>query len=82
MPPKLTPEQRIESDKKKAEYMKAWRIRNKDKFDTYMHDYYLDHKKKINERRAVNSKLQRRRNKAPTIVITGTITDNVLITDV
>jgi CRISPR/Cas system-associated exonuclease Cas4 (RecB family) len=74
MPPKLTEEQRIESDKKKAEYMKAWRIRNKEKFDTYMQGYYLEHKKKINDRRAVNSKLQRRRAK---IVITGTLTENV-----
>lgn len=77
MPPKLTPEQRIESDKKKAEYMKAWRIRNKDKFDTYMHGYYLANKKKNNAIRAENYRIKRRKVETPTIVITGTITDNV-----
>ena len=59
MPPKLTPEQRIESDKRKAEYMVQWKIRNKEKFDTYMRNYYVENKQVMNRARSVNSKKQR-----------------------
>ena len=59
MPPKLTPEQRIESDKRKAEYMVQWKIRNKEKFDTYMRNYYVENKQVMNRNRTVNSQKQR-----------------------
>ena len=63
MPPKLTEEQRIASALKKAEYAKAWRIQNKEKFDSYMQDYYLANKKVINDRRKVNAYKQKLREK-------------------
>ena len=50
MPPKLTEEERIASNLKKAEYAKNWRIKNAEKFDAYMHDYYIENKKLINDR--------------------------------
>ena len=59
MPPKLTPEQRIESDLKKAEYMKAWKLANRDKFDAYMHGYYLKNKNELNRVRSVNARKRR-----------------------
>lgn len=63
MPPKLTEEQRIASNLKKAEYARNWRIKNAEKFNTYMHDYYMENKKLINDRRNVNAKNQRKRAK-------------------
>lgn len=60
MPPKLTAEQRIESDKRKAQYMIEWKIRNKEKFDEYMRNYYIENKEKMNTQRSVNSKKQRK----------------------
>lgn len=59
MPPKLTPEQRIESDQRKAENMKAWKLANREKFDAYMHSYYLKNKNELNRVRSVNAKKQR-----------------------
>lgn len=59
MPPKLTAEQRIESDKRKAQYMIEWKIRNKEKFEEYMRNYYIENKAKMNTQRSVNSKKQR-----------------------
>lgn len=63
MPPKLTEEERIASDLKKAEYAKNWRKKNAEKFNAYMHDYYMANKKLINDRRNVNAKNQRTRAK-------------------
>lgn len=68
MPPKLTEEERIASNLKKAEYAKNWRIKNAEKFNAYMHDYYIKNKKLINDRRNVNAKKQRKRAKASAIV--------------
>jgi hypothetical protein len=66
MPPKLTEEERIASDLRKAEYAKNWRIKNAEKFNSYMHDYYIANKKLINDRRAVNALNQRKRAKKAT----------------
>jgi hypothetical protein len=66
MPPKLTEEERIASNIKKAEYAKNWRIKNAEKFNSYMHDYYIANKKLINDRRNVNAKIQRKRAKIVT----------------
>ena len=69
MPPKLTEEERIASNIKKAEYAKNWRIKNAEKFNAYMHDYYIANKKLINDRRNVNAKIQRKRENVATPVI-------------
>jgi hypothetical protein len=69
MPPKLTEEERIVSNLKKAEYARNWRIKNAEKFNAYMHDYYIANKKLINDRRNVNAKNQRKRAKVATPVI-------------
>ena len=66
MPPKLTEEERIASNIKKAEYAKNWRIKNAEKFNAYMHDYYIANKKLINDRRNENAKKQRIRAKIAT----------------
>jgi hypothetical protein len=63
MPPKLTEEERIASDLRKAEYARNWRAKNAEKFNSYMHDYYIANKKLINDRRNVNAKIQRKREK-------------------
>jgi hypothetical protein len=69
MPPKLTPEERIQSDLKRSAYAKAWRLANKEKFDTYMQGYYLEHKKEVNQKRTINARKQRERNNAKNAVI-------------
>ena len=66
MPPKLTEEQRIASELRRAEYAKNWRVKNAEKFKSYMHDYYIANKKLINDRRAVNAINQRKRVKKVT----------------
>ena len=66
MPPKMTEEQRIASDLRKAEYARNWRIKNAEKFNSYMHDYYMANKKLINDRRNKNAKYQRKRAKVAT----------------
>jgi hypothetical protein len=66
MPPKLTEEERIASDLRKAEYAKNWRIKNAEKFNSYMHDYYIANKKLINDRRAFNALNQLKREKKAT----------------
>ena len=66
MPPKMTEEQRIASDLRKAEYARNWRIKNAEKFNSYMHDYYMANKKLINDRRNKNAKNQRKREKVAT----------------
>ena len=66
MPPKLTEEERIASDLRRAEYARNWRTKNAEKFEAYMHDYYIANKKLINDRRNVNSKKQRIREKLAT----------------
>ena len=68
MPPKLTEEERIASDLRKAEYARNWRTKNAEKFDAYMHDYYIANKKLINDRRNENAKKQRIRAKIATLV--------------
>jgi hypothetical protein len=74
MPPKLTEEERIASNIKKAEYAKNWRIKNAEKFNSYMHDYYIANKKLINDRRNVNAKIQRKREK---VVVPEKIDSNI-----
>jgi hypothetical protein len=66
MPPKLTEEERIASDLRKAEYARNWRAKNAEKFEAYMHDYYIANKKLINDRRNENAKKQRIRAKIAT----------------
>lgn len=66
MPPKLTEEERIASDLRRAEYARNWRAKNAEKFEAYMRDYYIANKKLINDRRIVNAKRQQIRVKIAT----------------
>lgn len=64
MPPKLTEEQRILAYEIKAEKTRAWKIANREKFEEYMHNYYLQNKDKLNKLRGVNAKKKRHQIKA------------------
>jgi hypothetical protein len=57
----FTAEEKIEAKKRIAITKKAWRENNKERFDKYMNEYYLQNKKVIDERRIINRKLRKNR---------------------
>ena len=57
----FTPEEKIEAKKRRAIQLIEYREINREKFDKYMNEYYLQNKKIINERSYSNSKLRKTR---------------------
>lgn len=53
--------EKIEAKKRRAIQLIEYRERNREKFDEYMNEYYLQNKKIINDRSYSNSKLRKSR---------------------
>jgi hypothetical protein len=57
----FTPEEKIEAKKRRAIKLIEYRENNREKFDKYMNEYYLQNKKIIDGRRIINRKLRKTR---------------------
>ena len=57
----MTDDQKKEAVKRRALQTKEWKIKNSEKFVSYMKEYYLENKKMINDRSHANAKLRKLR---------------------